>query len=60
MHDLRHTFATMMLDNGADIVDVQQALAHTQLKTTAVYLHLTDARKRTHANAAVNATGLFM
>lgn len=60
MHDLRHTFATMMLDNGADIVDVQQALAHTQLKTTAVYLHLTEARKRTHANAAVNATGLFM
>lgn len=50
----------MMLDNGADIVDVQQALAHTQLKTTAVYLHLTEARKRTHANAAVNATGLFM
>ena len=60
MHDLRHTFATMMLDNGADIVDVQQALAHTQLKTTAVYLHLTEARKRTYANAAVNATGLFM
>lgn len=60
MHDLRHTFATMMLESGADIVDVQQALAHTQLKTTAVYLHLTEARKRTHANAAVNATGLFM
>ncbi|NYT24323.1 tyrosine-type recombinase/integrase [Alcaligenaceae bacterium] len=59
MHDLRHTFASMMLDNGADIVDVQQALAHTQLKTTAVYLHLTEARKRMHANATVNATGLF-
>lgn len=59
MHDMRHTFASMMLDNGADIVDVQQALAHTQLKTTAVYLHLTEARKRLHANATSQATGLF-
>ncbi|WP_322995542.1 site-specific integrase [Castellaniella sp.] len=59
MHDLRHTFASMMLDSGADIVDVQHALAHTQLKTTAVYLHLTESRKRTHANAAAQATGVF-
>lgn len=59
MHDLRHTYASMMLDAGADIVDVQQALGHTQLKTTAVYLHLTEARKRAHANAAADATGLF-
>lgn len=59
MHDLRHTFASMMLDNGADIVDVQYALAHTQLKTTAVYLHLTETRKRLHANATSQATGLF-
>lgn len=59
MHDLRHTYASMMLDAGADIVDVQQALGHTQLKTTAVYLHLTEARKRVHANAAAQATGLF-
>lgn len=59
MHDMRHTFASMMLDNGADIVDVQQALAHTQLKTTAVYLHLTEARKRHHADSTCRASGLF-
>lgn len=59
MHDMRHTFASMMLDSGADIVDVQHALAHTQLKTTAIYLHLTESRKRFHANAASQATGLF-
>lgn len=59
MHDLRHTYASLMLDSGSDIVDVQHALGHTQLKTTAVYLHLTEARKRVHANAAANATGLF-
>lgn len=51
-HDLRHTFASMMLESGADIVDVQKALGHTQLKTTAVYLHLSDARKREKAEAA--------
>jgi integrase len=60
MHDLRHTYASLMLDAGADIVDVQQALGHTQLKTTAVYLHLTEARKRVNANAAAQASGLFM
>ncbi|WP_189354508.1 tyrosine-type recombinase/integrase [Vogesella fluminis] len=59
MHDLRHTYASMMLDSGADIVDVQKALGHTQLKTTAVYLHLTEGRKRERANAAAEATGLF-
>jgi Site-specific recombinase XerD len=59
MHDLRHTYASMMLDSGSDIVDVQQALGHTQLKTTAGYPHLTEGRKRQNANAAASATGLF-
>ncbi|MEO8408502.1 MAG: tyrosine-type recombinase/integrase [Oxalobacteraceae bacterium] len=59
MHDLRHTYASMMLDSGSDIVDVQHALGHTQLKTTAVYLHLKESRKRINANAAAQATGLF-
>ena len=59
MHDLRHTYASMMLESGADIIDVKNALAHTQLKTTEVYLHLRDARKRETANAAAMATGLF-
>lgn len=58
-HDLRHTFASMMLESGADIIDVQAALAHTQLKTTTVYLHLLDSRKQNKANAAVQATGIF-
>lgn len=59
MHDLRHTYASLMLESGADIIDVKNALAHTQLKTTEVYLHLRDARKRETANAAAMASGLF-
>ena len=59
IHDLRHSFASLMLESGSDIVDVQAALGHTQLKTTAVYLHLRDGRKRERANAAVAAAGLF-
>lgn len=59
MHDLRHTYASLMLDSGANVVDVKQALGHTQLSTTEVYLHLRDARKRETANAAAMATGLF-
>lgn len=59
MHDLRHTYASLMLDSGSDIVDVQRALGHTQLKTTAVYLHRREGRKRKCAAKAVRATGLF-
>lgn len=60
MHDLRHTFASLMLDSGADIVDVQKQLGHTQIKTTCVYLHLREERKRDKANAAEQASGIFM
>jgi site-specific recombinase XerD len=60
MHDLRHTFASLMLDSGADIVDVQKQLGHTQIKTTCIYLHLRQERKREKANAAEAASGVFM
>lgn len=54
MHDLRHTYATMMLNSGSDVTDVQKALGHTQLVTTVRYLHINEQRKREKANAAVS------
>jgi integrase len=46
IHDLRHTHASIAINNGASLYEVQNLLGHSQAKTTTRYAHLADETLR--------------
>lgn len=57
IHDLRHSFASFLVNSGRTLYEVQKILGHTQVKTTQRYAHLSQETLIDAANSAMQAMG---
>ncbi len=57
IHDLRHSFASFLVNNGRSLYEVQKILGHTQIRTTQKYAHLAQETLLSAADVAVEALG---
>jgi len=60
MHDLRHSFASLLINSGRTLYEVQHILGHTQVKTTQRYAHLSQDTLLAASNGATVAMGSVM
>ena len=52
-HQLRHTFARHLLEAGVPVTTIQRLLGHAQLRTTEIYLHISDGQVQADYEAAM-------
>jgi site-specific recombinase XerD len=57
LHDLRHSFASVLINNKVELYDVQRLLGHANAKTTQRYAHLTPATLSKAAEVMGNVIG---
>jgi len=55
IHDLRHTFASLLVSGGASLEMIGKLLGHSQMQTTQRYAHLMDSPLRAGVDAVANA-----
>ena len=60
MHDLHHSFASLLINAGRTLYEVQNILGHIQVKTTQRYAHLSQDTLLAASNAATLAVGSVM
>jgi integrase len=60
IHDLRHSFASLLINSGRSLYEVQRLLGHTQIKTTQRYAHLSRETLLDASNAATKAVGSIL
>lgn len=49
-HKARHSFASLLLENGVDIYTIKDLMGHTNVRTTQIYTHIVNEKKEKAAN----------